>query len=271
MWTNIWSESRLHLPMTSMPIPVAPTFELGDFPAPLTLDPSLSSTAFVLQPNDPDSWRSALQVAAYLGDRSNGSIALLQTYYADAVPEAARENLNLVVIGMPSQMPIVSELNDSLPAPFELESGIASERNMQVTYRIPADSPIGYVELLTSPWNPNKVVIAVLGNLKQGVNWAGAALYESSLRSRLAGNFAAIHDQQVVTADTRANPPQALGDATSQPAVEVVPTSAVPQIPPVSRPAWILPVLGFTGFVILSILLVALFNAIGGRNKASSG
>ncbi len=258
MWTNIWSESRLHLPLITMPIEVAPVFDLGDFPAPLTLDPSLGTTAFVLQRNDLDSWRSALQIAAYLGDRSNGSISLLQTYYADAVPESARASLNFVVIGMPSQMPIVSELNNFLPVPFELKSGIANERNMQVKYRIPASSPIGYVELLTSPWSQSKVIIAALGNLKQGVAWGASALYTSSLRSRLSGNFAAINDQQVVSADTRITTPAEI--PSSQPAVEATPASTDTQPQAGSRPVWILPALSVTVMIIVLILFWVFYN-----------
>lgn len=258
MWANIWSDSHLHLPFIPAPARTASVNDLANFPAPLTFDSSLATTAFVLQPGDLESWRSALQVAAYLGDRSNGSITLLKTYYADAVPASARSNLNLVVIGLVPQMSIVSELNDFLPAPFEAGSGIATERNMRVTYRIPADSPIGYVELLPSPWNNRRVVIAVLGNLRQGVSWGAAALYVSSLRARLAGNFAAINDQQVITTDTRLVPLELGSPPAAQPEVPspIIPSTEPPGV--INRPAWILPALGVTlGFIV--VILIGVF------------
>ena len=264
LWANVWSDSRLHLPFIPAPVRTAPIYDLSTFPAPLTFDSTLATTAFVLQPDDLESWRSAIQVAAYLGDRSNGSISLLQTYYADALPESARSSLNLVVIGMAPQLSILPELNEHLPAPFETDSGIATEHNMQVTYRIPADSPMGYVELLPSPWNSRNVVIAALGNLRQGVKWGASALYESSLRARLAGNFAAINDQQVITTDTRLVPGEASGLPTSQPGGLAAPTPAATIVRPelVNRPAWILPALAITLGLIVVILLGVLYNSI---------
>jgi hypothetical protein len=262
LWANIWSDSRLHLPFIPAPVRTAPIYDLSTFPAPLTFDSTLATTALVLQPNDLESWRSAVQVAAYLGDRSNGSISLLQTYYADALPESARSNLNLVVIGMVPELSILSELNEHLPAPFETASGIATERNMQVTYRIPADSPIGYVELLPSPWNSRNVVIAALGNLRQGAKWGASALYESSLRSQLAGNFAAINDQQVITTDTRLVPAEASNLPTSQPGELSAPTPVTTIVRPelLTRPVWILPALAITLGLIVVILVAVFFN-----------
>lgn len=260
MWANIWADSRLHLPLIPTPVETAQVYDLGDFPAPLTFDSSLNTTAFVLQQDNLESWRSALQIAAYLGDRSNGSISLLQAYYADEVPDSARSALNLLVIGMGPEMPIVAEMNEFLPAPFETGSGIATERNMQVIFRIPPDSPVGYVELLPSPWSKNNLVIAALGNLEQGAKWAASALYSPPLRSLLAGNLAVINDQQVITTDTRVDLPGAVFSPTDQPGVALTPV--VGDLAPVTinRPIWILPALGVSLGLIVLILLLVFYN-----------
>jgi len=269
MWANIWSDSRLHLPLIPTPIETAQVYDLGDFPAPLTFDSSLNTTAFVLQRDDLESWRSALQIAAYLGDRSNGSISLLQAYYGDEVPDSARSALNLLVIGMAPELPIVAEINEFLPAPFETASGIATERNMQVTFRIPPDSPVGYVELLPSPWSKNTLVIAALGNLQQGATWAASALYSPSLRSLLAGNLAVINDQQVITTDTRVALPEAAFLPTDQPGLG--PTPLPGEIPPVTinRPTWILPALGVSLGLITLILLFVFYNVYAQNRRRS--
>jgi len=260
MWANIWSDSRLHLPLIPTPIETAQAYDLSDFPAPLTFDSSLNTTAFVLQRDNLESWRSALQIAAYLGDRSNGSISLLQAYYADEVPDSARSALNLLVIGMAPELPIVAEMNEFLPAPFETGSGIATERNMQVTFRIPPDSPVGYIELLPSPWSKNNLVIAALGNLQQGATWAASALYSPSLRSLLAGNLAVINDQQVVTTDTRLALPEAAFLSTDQPGVALTPLSEDIAPVTINRPTWILPALGVSLGLIILILLLVFYN-----------
>ncbi|HET9910207.1 MAG TPA: cellulose biosynthesis cyclic di-GMP-binding regulatory protein BcsB [Anaerolineales bacterium] len=263
LWANIWSESRFHLPLIQSVAETNLAIDLADFPAPFVLDPSLRTTAFVLQPNDLESWRSAQQLALYLGDRGNGSIVLLKSFYADAIPESARTDLNLIVIGLAPQMPIMTELNQFLPAPFESEAGIASERNMQVTFRIPADSPVGYVEFMPSPWNAKNYVVVAVGNLRQGANWAASGLYDASLRSRLAGNFAVINDQQVTTTDTRISSSFAENPiATTQSEVVVVPPSVDTTVPvPVSRPIWILPVLMVTVGLIALILIGVVYNS----------
>jgi hypothetical protein len=241
IWANIWSDSRLHLPLIVSTVAPAASFDLAEYPAPLSFEPSLSSVGFVLQKDNVESWQLALKVAGYLGERSNGSITLLNAYYADDVPDDARNNLNLVIIGNATQMPVIGELNDFLPAPFDDASGIATERDMQVTFRIPSNSPVGYVELLQSPWNRERIIIAALGNTSQGVAWAASGLYVSKIYSRMAGNFAVINDQQVTTTDTRLAPPEA-GVSPDQPDVVVVPPVVTPEpFSNVGRPSWMLP------------------------------
>ena len=262
LWANIWSESRFHLPFIQTIAETNLAIDLADFPAPFILDPSLSTTAFVLQPNDLESWRSAQQLAAYLGDRGNGSIVLLKTFYADAIPDSARSGLNLIVLGLAPHIPIMTELNDFLPAPFETDAGIANERNMQVTFRIPPDSPVGYVELLPSPWNEKNFVVVAVGNLRQGATWAASALYDSSLRSRLAGNFAVVNDQQVTTTDTRISSPAENAITSAQPEVVVVPPVVDATTPvTVSRPVWILPALLVTVGLIVLILVGVIYSS----------
>lgn len=262
MWATVWDQSRLHLPLVQTMTESSQVLSLGEYPAPFIFDPSLSTTAFVLQRDDLESWRSALQVAAYLGERADGSLISLNTYYADAIPETARASLHFIVMGLAPQMPVMTELNEYLPAPFETESGIATENNLQVTFRIPVDSPVGYVELLPSPWNKGNIIVAAVGNLRQGTAWAISALYTSSLRSNLAGNFAVINDQQVTTTDTRlAMPEDNVAPTPSSGDVIVVPPVVDTTPVPVERPIWILPALIGTFSLVVLILLVVAYQA----------
>ncbi len=268
LWATIWSESHFHLPLVQALVETSLVIDLTNYPAPFVFDPSLSTTALVLPRNDLESWRSALQVAAFLGDRSNGPIALLKTFYADAIPDSARSNLHMLILGLAPQMPIMTELNDLLPAPFETEAGIATEHNMQVTFRIPADSPVGYVEFLPSPWNGKNIIVVAVGNLRQGAAWAASALYGNSLRSRLAGNFAVISDQQITTTDTRISSPAISVIPTVQTNMEIVPPSVDTTTPVVvSRPVWILPVLFVALGVIVLILLGVVYSSFVRKRK----
>jgi len=266
LWFRIWPESILHLPLEQAFFSPVSDLDLAAFPAPFSDDPALSNTAFLLSRNDLDSWQSAIQIAAYLGDQAGGSITTLSVFYGDEFPADDRAKYNILLIGRPTQLPIINEVNDALPAPFSQGNDVATEANFQVTYRIPPDSPLGYVELITSPWNTDNVLLAILGNTTQGVNWASLSLIDTQISWRLAGNFAVVNDQQVLTTDTRST--ASVSNEISIPVQEAItPPSAVPPPAPVARPNWILPVLILTFAVIIFIIA---FVIIGNwkRNRA---
>jgi hypothetical protein len=252
LWIRLWPESTLHLPLIPASANLVSNIDLAAYPAPFVYDPMLENTSFVLAKDDLESWRAALQIAAYLGYRAGGASFAPSVFYGDDIPAPERSKHNLLVIGIPSQLPIMSEINNVLPASFSGVSDIAAiENKFQITYRIPTDSPLGYVELLSSPWNPDNMVLAVLGNQTQGVSWAASSLIDPDLRSQLAGNFAVINDRQIITTDTRLAQ-TILIPATQEPGVDVVLPNGdyTPTI--TQRPNWILPAF------IMSIVLVVL-------------
>jgi hypothetical protein len=218
----------------------------------------LNDTAFVLERNDLAGWNAAVRIAAYIGNQANGSLTGLSAFYSDDMPETERSKYNLLVIGQPSQMPLVAQMNNSLPAPFSVGSDVASANNLQVIYRIPANSPMGYIEEMPSPWNPSKVVLATLGNTTQGVQWATSALIDPKLNGLLAGNFAVVNDHQIITTDTHLAS-VALGSnaATQAPnAIATTPPSANSELIAIARPNWILPVLALSVFLIILVLAI---------------
>lgn len=263
LYAIIWPESRLHLPLRPAQADGSAPIALDFYPAPFTYDPTLENLAFILPQGDMVAWRSAFNLAGFLGDRASGSLFAPRAFFANAVTDEELAAYNLVVVGRPSQLPVVAAMNEELPMPFAEGSDVAQERDMQVIFRIPPDAPVGYIELLSSPWNGENTVLAALGNTSQGVVWSGTALVDSALRSRLSGNFAAVTDQQVVTADTRLSAvPQ--DDVVESP---VAPSPVKPSAP-AERPAWILPVAGIAGGLAILILIVALIrNAAANRSK----
>jgi hypothetical protein len=241
----------LHLPLAvNSSSPVAPQ-NLAVYPAPFVYSPVLGTTAFVMENNELTSWKDAMKIAAYLGSQASGPLAELSVFYGDNVPATERSKYHLIVIGRPSAMPIIKEINDKLPAPFSTGSDLASDKNLQVQYRIPSDSPMGYIEKMVSPWNSNNIVMAILGNTTQGVDWAATSLIDATLRSRLGGNYAVVNARQIITtsaglvANTSGQSPAQVsntGVGSSNPADSTVET----------RPVW--------SFVVLlvAIVLIAL-------------
>jgi hypothetical protein len=262
LWATIWSDSVLHLPLLLAPVDPVSTFDLSAFPSPYTFDPSLSDTAFVLPHDDIDAWHAAVRIAQYLGDQGNAPVVSLSAFYGDEITDNQRANYNLLIVGRATQLPIIGEMNDRLPAPFYENSDIAQENGMQVTFRFPPEMPLGYLQLLTSPWNNEHVVMAALGNTTQGVKWSGAALIDAPMRSQIAGNFAVINDQQVITTDTR------LPTLDQQPpVVEDEPGVTVQEPEPQSpqstyeRPGWILIALGVSAGLAVLVLLIVIFTS----------
>ena len=257
-WINIWPQSLLHLPLFSTSNNPASNQGLAAFPAPFVYNPLLNDTAFVLERNDLAGWNAAVHIAAYIGNQANGSLTGLSAFYGDDVPASERSKYNLLVIGQPSQMPLVAQMNNSLPAPFSVGGDVASENNLQVIYRIPASSPMGYIEEMPSPWNPSKVVLATLGNTTQGVQWATAALLDPNLNGLLAGNFAVVNGHQIITTDTHLASVTTGSNASAQAPIAVVatPPSANPELMAIARPDWILPVLALS--VVLIVLILAI-------------
>jgi hypothetical protein len=265
-WLSIWPESVLHLPLEPAIHNPVSDLDLGSFPAPFSYDPTLNNTAFLLPRDDLNAWRSAAQIASYLGYRAGGPITKLSVFYGDDLPGAEREKYNLLLVGRPTQLPIINDVNAALPAPFSQGNDVASEANFQVTFRIPPDSPLGYVELLPSPWNTENVVLATLGNSPQGVNWATSSLFDPKISPRLAGNFAVVNDQQVLTTDTRSA--VSITSEISTPAPEA--DALLPVGAPAStaaRPGWILPVLLITFTLIILVLAFVIIGNVK-RNRS---
>ena len=150
-------------------------------------------------------------------------------------------------------MPVMGEMSKNLPVSFSGGSDIGKEGNQQVTYLISPDSPLGYVAMGTSPWSAGKVILAVVGNGSQGVQWAARALVDSTLNFQVTGNLAVINDRQIIATDTRlANRGlEGIAIATQPPSA-----TAVPVIPgsTVQSQNWILPAM-LVLVVVLALLL----------------
>ncbi len=268
LYFTIWPESSLHLPLGPVVISPIAALDLSAYPAPFVFDPTLENTAFVLQRDNADAWRGALKIAGLMGERANGSLTNLSVFFADEATPEQLTDYNVLLVGRPSQMPLFGQFNEQLPAPFDLGTDTATERNVQVTFRIPENASLGYIQMMTSPWNAERILMLAAGNNSTGITQASAALVDSALRSRLAGNFAVISGTQILTADTRlapVNPDTILTPA----AVDVV---AVPgkidlTPPAVERPAWIAPVIiGVLVLIVIILLIVVISSAR--RNQA---
>ena len=269
-WLTISDQSSLHLPATTDPNSLSPwLLDLKFYPNLFMTHSDLGDVAFVLPKANPSSWKIAGQMAYQLGRSANPLISNLEAVYADEVPQSVLDEKSLIVIGKSSTVPFLSQINDQLPAPFDFENDTASESHMQVVYRIPRGMSVGYLQLMSSPFNIEKPILVVAGNSDDGLVMAGNALLLSELRSQLTGVFAVTNGTQVATANA--------SSTFSAVGTLVPPGQAVATTPfPVSSsapatldtPGWLLPVLIASAVAILLILGLVIVSAFARKREA---
>lgn len=197
LWFTSRSDSELRLPLQTA-VAEAPKLLLRKYPEPFF--PDFDQTAFVVSKEDPASWSVASRIAFDMGGKITGSVSNAAVAFAEAVPETLRTARNLMIIGRPSQMPILQELATSMPAPFEPGSDIAQEPLQDAAFQVPSDIPVGYLQVFSSPWDANKVIWALTGNGEEGLNLAANTLDLPEQFSQLAGNFAVAYQDQIIPA-----------------------------------------------------------------------
>jgi hypothetical protein len=202
-WFSILPESVINLPLSPATATTTAPRDMGSYPFPFTGEPTLSNLNFVLSKSDPASWNTAAQIALQLGRQASGAIFNPGVSFDGEIPDDVRNSKNMIVVGLPTKMQILNDLNQALPAPFEQGTNVAVLKGQQVAYRFPADASLGFLQLVESPWNPENVILAVSGTTDDGVRQAGNALIAPVLRSRLKGNFALVNGQTLSVADTR--------------------------------------------------------------------
>ena len=265
-WLVISNQSSLHLPTAQSALGTQKLADLKFYPRLFVTHGDLGDVAFVLPKANAASWKTAGQIAYDLGRTAIPLISDLRVAYADNVPSDVREGYSMILVGKASDLGILSELNDSLPAPFDLAANTASERDMQVVYRIPPGVSVGYLELLHSPFNPEKMILIASGNDDTGLGMASAALTLAPLKNQLAGQFAVTNGLQLATSSLAS---QFSIVGTVVPGSEQVITTPVAPVagPGFTRPAWLtlLPIVSGV-LALLIILYVIILTAVRRRN-----
>lgn len=266
-WLFVSNQTSLHMPASdALPVATSGRVDLKNFPVMFMSQSDLGDVAFVLAENDTTGWKAAADMAYILGANAKPSISHLKAVYGSSVSEDVRANSSLIVVGKASAMPLMSEINDALPAPFNLETNVAEEQGMQIVYRIPAGVNVGYLELAPSPFNPEKLVLIVSGNSDEGVGMAGASLLTDTLKSLLTGVFAITNGVQV---DVSEGITHFSNVGKNIPGSEQVVLTPIATAAPTEQtnestggPAWLLPMMIASGIIVLVILSIVGIGAI---------
>jgi uncharacterized repeat protein (TIGR01451 family) len=279
MWLMVNSASLLHVERTEQSS--LTLLDLDFYPHPFDLQTDLGDLLFVL-PSEPqiDEWTLTLQLAAALGSAAGGSelrpkVTLVTT---DLLPETAWREHHLIAIGRPSRNSLIQHINTQLPQPFIPGSDEIEQKLDQVIFRLPADLSLGLVQLLPSPWNDTRALLAVTGTTNDGVAQAAQALINQPWN--LKGNLALLKEGTLNTLDTRPSTdngvvtalaraiPEIAAVATTTPTpmpVSLNPTSMAQTVAPesdaVPTPPWLIPLVGATVVVVIAILSVAFWQS----------
>lgn len=271
-WLTISDQSSLRLPAVRDTSAVSPwLLDLKFYPDLFMTNSDLGDVAFILPKGNPSTWKIAGQVAYDLGSSSNLLISNLEVAYADNVPQPLLDEKSLIVVGRASSIPFLSQINDQLPAPFNVENDTATESNMQVVYRIPSEMSVGYLELMNSPFNIEKQILVLAGNTDDGLVMAGNALLQSELQSQLTGVFAITNGTQIATANASSSF-SAVG--TLVPSEQAVVTTRFPSTSSapgtLAAPAWLLPILIVSGIAVLLIIGLVIVSAFARRREMAA-
>ncbi len=257
-WLIISEETAFHIPVATdgSPIPALQK-DLAFFPDLFLLRSDLGDTAFILSKSNPEGWKIAGDLAYDFGSTINPSIPNMIVSFSDNVEQSVRENYSLIVIGTASASPFLMEINDSLPAPFDPSTNTASERQMQIVYRIPQGVSVGYLELTSSPYNKDASVLVVSGNSNVGLEFASNVLLISDSRSQLAGTFAVTNGTQIAVGRVSGRQFSIVGEGVpgAQPII-VTPIPELGSIEPIATepPSWFLFVVILSGVLIVVIV-----------------
>ena len=202
IWATIYPETALHLPLIPASISSISLGGLNTYPYPFANDPTYSTTSFVVPKQSQSSWFIAGDIAYDLGSRAQAPILAFETFFDSQIPEDIKTQ-NLIVVGEPKDLKIVSELKSALPAIFENGSNIAVLDSQQVIYRITDEKSLGYLELFVSPWGEESAILGVFGTTTDGLGFASKALLDFQTRGTLTGNFITLDGDKAIVVDTQ--------------------------------------------------------------------
>ena len=258
-WATIFSDSSLHLPLVTDTAGATDTLNLSGFPENLAVGDVQGNITFVLPPNTPAVWQTASAVAFTMGNQLDNALSQISVQFENDLNLTELAANNVVLLGKPSQLPVIYDWSDTLPAPFSAGSEVPYDPASRIVYRVVEGSTVGYLELFSSPWGSGKSVLLVSGNSEDGVALAGSALGGGDLRGSLAGNFAIISSGQIVSLDSRYPVDSQLLAAGGETAVQepAVQSPLASDVQKANR-AWMIPAILLITLLTVAVILIKL-------------
>lgn len=170
----VYSDSRFVIPHEL----TAPDTDLRHFPRPLYQDSIFVDSVLIIVPDQPTSaeLQAAISVSAGMEARTAGGLDINVVNHSSATEDKLAAS-HLVFIGKASSLPLLYQL----ATPMELKNGSFSD----------ADNA-GVLQMIPSPWSPERVVLIVSGNTDEATVKAAQALSTGVIRPADSTNVALI-------------------------------------------------------------------------------
>jgi hypothetical protein len=180
---------------------IAPPTDLTRLPYPIVQRSFAPDTATIVVPDTPSAaeMQAALTIAAGLGRMAGDSLGLSLTPVSELSDEV-RESTHLIVVGKPATIPLLREAR--LPAPLKGD-GFAAPGAL-------ADD--GVVQMAVSPWDDNKVLLAVGGDNDAAVIKAAQAVSNGAIRTGDRSDLALVAAVQPSPVNNTLNLDQTFAD-----------------------------------------------------------
>ncbi|MBD2110965.1 MULTISPECIES: cellulose biosynthesis cyclic di-GMP-binding regulatory protein BcsB [Cyanophyceae] len=245
LWGTIHSDTSFSLKRSA--ITSLPDLDLFKTGYPFTAPQDLSTTAVVLPdaPNNNDV-TVLLELAERLGRLSQADSVQLAVYRQADLPEEARNERHLVAIGAHPRFPLPELLTEE---GFALRgSGTRQWGDTQVQ---PLPDGEGLMKSVISPWNPQRVVLALSGRDDVGLAQVADLLRHDPLFYQIEGDTVLV-SAQVPNPDPYVSADYRLATLRQSPQVQLATTTPYPWLWQVTRHNWMFIV---PATVALSLLL----------------
>ncbi|MEL6247586.1 MAG: cellulose biosynthesis cyclic di-GMP-binding regulatory protein BcsB [Cyanobacteria bacterium J06648_16] len=165
---------------------------------PLAAPQDLSKTALVL-PNNPSASELELMLAVSerLGRLSRADSVQLKVYQAESLPQSAKDEMNLVAIGLQDQFPLSEVLEQQ---GLSLSSALSRQwKQTQTRIRTAFDDHQGLLTAISSPWHKQRVVLTLTAQRNEGLAALTQLMVEDDLFYQLEADTVLVSEAAVVT------------------------------------------------------------------------
>jgi len=251
------------------------------FPNPFRTNPALNEILFVLSnPPTVEEFEAALRIAERLGSSADYDSFSPKGIFGEDYLSKNLENIHLVAIGLPSRSALIQQVNDQLPQPYLPGSDQIQQILDNIVFRLPMEVDLGQVQLIPSPWDETRALLAISGTTETGIDKAMHVLLKRPWL--LKGNLAFVTGDEVEAIDTRKLIGEGVAKAVVSAVPEMTPAATATQtevvtavtVPLVSGttpgeaglpriqneasyPAWLIPLVGMTTLIVIVIFAFA--------------